>query len=136
MQHQGQILAVAFSPDGKAVVTGSGDNTARLWDAATRESLWAPMKHQGEVVALAFGADGKAVLTASMDQTARLWDTATGQTIGAPMRYVVQHQVAVVGLLPVASVAFSPDGKAVVTGGLDGTARLWDAATGQTIGDP
>ena len=67
---------MAFSPDGKTVITGSEDNTARLWDAATGRPLGPPLTHQGEVRAVAFSPDGKTVITGSRDKTARLWDVA------------------------------------------------------------
>ena len=80
----GAVEAVAFSPDGKTVLTGSDDRTARLWDAATGRPLGLTLTHQGEVVAVAFSPDGKTVLTGSMDKTARLWDAATGRPLGLP----------------------------------------------------
>ena len=58
---------MAFSPDGKTVLTGSSDKTARLWDAATGRPLGLPMKHQDLVRAVAFSPDGKTVLTGSAD---------------------------------------------------------------------
>ena len=124
--HADAVTCVAFSPDGKTVLTGSDDKTARLWDAATGQPIGQPLTHQGAVMAVAFSPDGKTVLTGSEDKTARLWDAATGQPLGQPMT----HQGAVW------AVAFSPDGKTVLTGSADGTARLWDAATGQPIGQP
>jgi roadblock/LC7 domain-containing protein len=124
--HAGTVVRVAFSPDGKAVLTGSADNTARLWEAATGRPLGQPLAHQGQVSAVAFSPDGKAVLTGSEDNTARLWDAATGRPLGQPMA----HQGSVL------AVAFSPDGKAVLTGSRDGTARLWEAATGRPLGPP
>ena len=75
---------MAFSPDGKTVLTGSSDKTARLWDAATGRPLGLPMTHQDRVSAVAFSPDGKTVLTGSWDKTARLWDAATGQPLGLP----------------------------------------------------
>jgi tetratricopeptide (TPR) repeat protein len=64
---------VAFRPDGKAVLTGSHDSTARLWDTATGKPIGPPLAHHREVVSVAFSPDGKAVLTGSSDRTARLW---------------------------------------------------------------
>src|SRR3954447_16926800 len=92
VSHEGKVLSVAFSPDGKAVLTGSADNTARLWDASTGQPIGAPMQHQLYVLAVAFSPGGKTVLTSSADGTARFWDSAGGQPIGAPM----QHQGSVV----------------------------------------
>jgi hypothetical protein len=104
MQHQGGVNAVAFSPDGEKVVTGSVNNTARLWSAQTGAPLGAPMQHNSDVDAVAFSPDGEKVLTGSGDNTARLWSAQTGSPLGAPM----QHNGDVV------AVAFSPDGKTIM----------------------
>jgi WD40 repeat protein len=67
------VRQVAFSPDGKTVLTGSWDRTVRLWEAATGQPLGPPLQHHGLVLAVAFSPDGKTVLTGSMDKTALLW---------------------------------------------------------------
>jgi WD40 repeat protein/serine/threonine protein kinase len=126
LSHQAGINCVAFSPDGKAILSGSYDRTLRLWDPKTGRQRGRSIEHRGSVMAAAFGPGGNTILTGCSDGTARLWDTATGEPIGAPM----VHRLAVV------SVAFSRDGKALLTGGDDMTARLWDAATGQPRGEP
>jgi HEAT repeat protein len=115
-----------FSPDGKRVLTASLDNTARIWDAATGQSLTLPLKHDAAVEHATFSPDGKRVVTASADNTARVWDMATGQAISPPLKHdnAVRH------------ATFSPDGKWVVTASVDFTARLWDAATGKEVIPP
>ena len=66
------------------MLTGSTDQTARLWDAATGKPIGPPLAHRGTVYDVAYSPDGKTVLTGSADQTARLWDAATGNPIGVP----------------------------------------------------
>ena len=97
--HGGIVTAVAFSPDGKTILTGSHDRTARLEDAATGRQVGQPMLHSGTVESVAFSPDGKTVLTGSGDNAARLWDIASGRSIGQPL----PHPGAVY------AVAFSPD---------------------------
>ena len=75
--HADTVTAVAFSPDGKKVLTGSSDKTAKLWDIATEKAEKTFIGHTDEVTAVAFSPDGKKVLTGSKDKTAKLWDIAT-----------------------------------------------------------
>jgi len=125
LPHQGSIIALAFSPDGKTLLTADL-NSARLWDAASWRPIGQPLMH-GYVRAVAFSPDGKTVLTGSTgssDRTARQWDAASGRAIGLPLK----HPSAVRG------VAYGPDGKTILTGSMDGMARQWDAASGNPIG--
>ena len=122
------VTSVAFSPDGKTLVSGSWDKTIRLWDAATGKPLGEPIRgHEGSVSSVAFSPDGKTLASGSDDSTIRLWDAATGKPLGEPLR---GHEESV------SSVAFSPDGKTLASGSNDETIRLWDAATGKPLGEP
>jgi len=122
--HTQLVAKVAFSPDGKSVLTGSGDKTARLWDARTGQELLQFIGHTDLVDGVAFSPDGKYVLTNSVDGTARLWDVRTGHEL----RQFIGHSGSV------DAAAFSPDGKYVFTASMtDKTARLWDAQTGQEL---
>jgi WD40 repeat protein len=125
LAHQDWVFAVAFSSDGKRILTGSAQ-TAQAWDVARGAHLGPPLRHQGNVVALAFSPNANTVLTGSSDGTARLWQVPSGSPIGLPLR----HDGSVI------SVAFSSDGTVALTVGLDGTARLWDAATAKPLGPP
>jgi WD40 repeat protein len=118
--------AVAFSPDGQTVATGSADGNVQLWDTATEQEIGAPMSSDAQPVsAVAFSPDGSLVAAGSADGNVQLWDAATQQEAGSAL---------VAGAAEVAALAFSPDGKLLATGGQDGAARLWDVATGSQIG--
>jgi WD40 repeat protein len=69
---------LAYSPDGKIILTGSWDHTARLWDIATGAQLRELKGHTDGIFSVAFSPNGKTVLTGSGDRTARLWDIRTG----------------------------------------------------------
>ncbi len=114
--HLAYVTSVAFSPDGRYALTGSGDRTARLWDSGTCQQLRVFTDNASHVTAVAFSPDGKYILTGHDDNKARLWDLASG----AELREFQGHTDWI------KSVAFSPDGKFVLTGSNDGTARLWD----------
>jgi WD40 repeat protein len=113
--HTDRVEAVAFSPDGRRVLTGSFDNTARLWDPATGHVVATFAGHTSYVSAVAFSPDGTRVLTGSRDNTARLWDAAAGRAVAT----LAGHEDTVL------AAAFSPDGTRVLTGSDDNTARLW-----------
>ncbi|MGP0062381.1 MAG: NACHT and WD repeat domain-containing protein [Isosphaeraceae bacterium] len=122
LSHEDIVGVVALSPDGKMILTGSEDTTARLWDARTGQPRGEPLRHDGHVVAGAFSPDSQTVLTGSADRFARLWDR-TGKPVGNKM----EHGGSVI------AVAFSPDGQTVLTGSTGGSARLWDR-TSKPIG--
>jgi uncharacterized protein with WD repeat len=121
--HLGWVSSVAFSPDSKQVVSGSGDNTVRIWDAVTGAALQTLEGHSGSVNSVAFSPDGKQVVSGSGNNIVRLWDAITGATL----QTLEGHSDWV------SSVTFSPDGKQVMSGSGDKTVRLWDAVTGAAL---
>jgi WD40 repeat protein len=117
---------VAFSPDGKRIVTGSQDMTAKVWDAATGQELLTLEGHTDVVRSVTFSPEGNRIVTGSDDRTAKVWDAGTGQELLA----LNGHTHAVW------SAAFSPDGQRIVTGiaGAYAIAKVWYAApTPQTV---
>jgi hypothetical protein len=121
--HSDSVKAVAFSPDGKQLASGSGDGRVRVWDAATGATVQILKGHSRSVNAVAFSPDGKQLASGSNDETVRVWDAATGATV----------QILEGHWRSINAVAFSPDGKQLASGSGDETVRVWDAATGATI---
>jgi WD40 repeat protein len=132
--HYERVSSVAFSPDGARVLSGSDDKTIKLWNAATGALIHTFHGHSSYVSSVAFSPDGARVLSGSWDNTVKLWDTVTGALIRTFKGYI-RLDGALVPLReqPVISVAFSPDGTRVLSGGYERTIKLWDAATGELI---
>ncbi|KAI0046361.1 WD40 repeat-like protein [Auriscalpium vulgare] len=126
--HKGVVYSVAFSPDGSRFVSGSGDNTIRIWNTETGQPMGPPLKgHTNYVLSVAFSPDGMRIVSGSSDNSIRIWDAETGQPVGTPLEGHTDS---------VWSAAFSPDGKRVVSGSRDSTIRIWDAKTWQMVGLP
>jgi WD40 repeat protein len=113
--HEGPVLSVVFSTDGTRIATGSWDNTAKIWDAATGKEQMTLRGHAGAVWSVAFTPDGKRLATASADETADIWDAATGKE----QTSLLGHEATVF------SAAFSPDGTRLATASEDATVQLY-----------
>jgi WD40 repeat protein len=123
--HSGHVNSVAFSPDGSRIVSGSLDDTIRLWDAETGDAIGKPLQgHSTTVYSVASSPDGSRIVSGSRDNTIRLWDAETSDAIGKPLE----------GHSSIASsVAFSPDGSRIVSGSLDNTIHLWNAKISDVV---
>ena len=109
------VKSVAFSPDGKTLASGGGDNVIHLWDVETGKSKMTLIGHTHWVFSLAFSPDGKTLASGSVDSDIRLWDPHTGQ-----------HKKTLTGHSAwIRSIAFSPDGKTLASGSDDGSVLLW-----------
>jgi WD40 repeat protein/serine/threonine protein kinase len=121
--HAEWVLIVAFSPDGKKIVSGSWDKTLKLWDASNGIEILSLKGHKGAVDCVAFSPDGKEIVSGSDDGTLKVWDASSGQETLTLEGHKAQ----------VSSVAFSADGKKIVSGSWDGMLKVWDASSGQVI---
>ncbi|MSV28174.1 MAG: TIR domain-containing protein [Bryobacterales bacterium] len=121
--HTNSVRSVVFSADGRRALSGSDDNTVRLWDVETGRSLRVLEGHSGGVNSVAFSPDSLRALSGSADKTVRLWDVETGRSL----RVLEGHSARVW------SVAFSPDSRRALSGSEDKTVRLWDVETGRSL---
>jgi serine/threonine protein kinase len=126
--HSKEVYAVSWSPDGKRIASGSGDETVQVWEAASGTNILNYYGHshkigKGLVQAVMWSPDGKYVVSGSWDKSVRIWDASTGDTISTFRSY---YEV-------VEAVAWSRDGKYIASGNRNGTAHVWDIASGKNI---
>jgi WD40 repeat protein len=120
--HTDWLTRVAYSPDGRRLVTGGADGTARIWDEDTGRTMFVLEGHRGTVHDVAYSPDGGRVATAGADRSIRLWDSATGK----PGAILSGHGDAVTGL------GFGPGGR-LVSGSADRTLKVWDPENGKVV---
>jgi WD40 repeat protein/tetratricopeptide (TPR) repeat protein len=122
--HSGQVNCLAYLPGGRALVSGSDDGTARIWDAVTGRCTRV-LENVGRVQRLSLSPDGKTVALAGMGRGLTLWEVRTGNSSGELTGFR-GHAI---------SVAFSPDGRHLFVGTTDGeqNAYLFAAGSGKLI---
>ena len=134
---ESMVFSVAFSPDGKTVVSGSADKTVRIWDVGTGDNTQVLKGHTDIVYSVAFSRDGKTVVSGSQDGTIRTWDVELGlllKTLEDDDAELEDDDTELEGHgAPVMSVAFSQYPRYVVSGSLDGNVRIWDVETQERI---
>jgi len=160
--HTQALWEVAFSADGNSIVTVGQDGTARLWDAATGATLHVLEGHSDQVFSAAFAPGGEYVFTGGFDGAVRAWDTATGAELGSiatggrgvfgidltndgtvlaaggdsvtlwnSVTGELLHQIDDVGITT--AVTFVAGDSVLLTGGADGSLRMWSLAGAPTL---
>ena len=153
--HADRINALAYSPDGRTLASGSEDGSVRLWATESGLLLNILAGHAGGVTILAYNSDGRSLASAGRDNTVRLWDASTGEPLAPPL----PHDG------PITALTYSPDGRTLGTvcragardygksavyrqevqaqvqqyqpaGGAAGTVQAWDAHTGHRVAAP
>jgi WD40 repeat protein len=119
--HQAAIEALAFTGDGRKLISISHDNTARCWDVDEQEESRVLQKGRRQIDALSYSPDGRYLVEASMRDGIHVHDLTSTD----PPRSLTTH--------PSRRAVFSPDGR-LIAGGPDHRLTLWDAKTGALLG--
>ncbi|ELU35807.1 WD40 domain-containing protein [Rhizoctonia solani AG-1 IA] len=123
------IRSVAFSLDGRYLVSGGDDKCICLWDATSGKLLCGPLRgHEGSIWSVSLSPDGRRVISTSRDKTIRMWHISNGTL--APTSLVGTHDDEVY------SAAFSPNGKCIVSGCKDKKIRMRDSQTLSLVFEP
>lgn len=124
VQASSYVTAVCYSHDGKRIAaaeadqSGSGDNTARVWDVDGNKPVLVLKGHANSLYSVAFSPDDTRIITGSADKTARLWDAVTGREVLT----LKGHDNVVLKCL------FTPDGDRIITCSADDTVKVWERA--------
>ena len=119
----GVVYSLAFSPNGKYLVTGDSDGRVQIWNAFTGRELLTLLGHSNSVRSVAWSRDGLTLASGSLDNTVKLWDVQTGNCV----RTLEGHSSSVW------SVAWRGDGLTLASGNGDKTVKLWDVQTGECV---
>lgn len=121
--HKSGVGTVAWSPDGRKLLSASVDCSLRIWDAANQQNSVALLGHTALISSAAWSPDGRSIASTSWDRTVRVWSVETGET---RLEFTA-------GSDEMREITWSPDGSRLATCGDDGYVRVWDAQTGEQL---
>jgi WD40 repeat protein len=121
--HSDEVNAVAWSPNGKLIASGSRDDTAKVWNSNTGITIYTSSSQHNWIFGVVWSPNGQQIASASADNTVQVWNATTGQHL---LTYP-GHSAAVY------AVAWSPDGKHIASGSLDKTIQIWDVLSGNRL---
>lgn len=121
--HTGAVNTVAISHDGQTLVSGSDDQTIKIWNLFQLQELRTLRGHKNWVYSVAISPDGKTLVSGSKDNTIKVWNANTGQEL-----HTLTGHTSYVN-----SVAISPDGQKIASGSYDRTIKIWNLKTGQEL---
>lgn len=113
--HKGHAVGIAFSPDGRSILTGGFDGLVKVWSVEDWQQATVFDGHEKSVNCIVFANDGATLVTSSTDRTIRLWRYPSGEL----KAMLTGHRNTVMGL------AISPDGQTIASASYDGSVRLW-----------
>jgi len=121
--HTNVVEAVAVTPDGRHIVSGSWDKTLKVWDLESGRELTILKGHTEFIKAVVITPDGKRVISGSQDKTLRVWDLENDRELA-----VLRGHTSYVN-----AVAITPDGKRVISGSMDKTLKVWDLGSSREL---
>jgi WD40 repeat protein len=121
--HSDSVLSAAYSSDSRYLVSGSGDNTIKIWEVAKGKELRTLTGHSSGVYSVVYSPDGRYLASGSGDNTIKIWEVAKEKEL----RTLTGHSSRSL------SVVYSPDSRYLASGSIDNTIKIWEVATGKEL---
>lgn len=121
--HSGGVRSAVYSPDGKKILSASGDKTIKEWEVGTYKCVKTLVGHSTWVNSAVYSLDGENIISSSGDKTIKKWNAGTGKCVKTFAGHKSDVKIAV----------YSPNGKKILSASWDKTIKEWDAETGECV---